>query len=211
MRQRTPRNRAAPLPRSSCVSVRSTTAMPRSRRQRSLNAVSTRTGHPYRSIVRHVPPNVATIRSGVPHDREDGADCPPRHFPVRSFQRHAVYAAMEANYTYRARQLNAAGLVYIHLVDHWSMGAPPVPESMKSTFRSSFTRTLILSGGYDGARAASDPDAGKCDLIAFARPFLANQHLVASGRFGPVLNAPDLSPFYTPGPARSSRRCKRVR
>ncbi len=51
-----------------------------------------------------------------------------------------IYPAMEADYTYLAQQLNARGLVYIHLVDHSPMGAPPVPDSIKATFRSVFKR-----------------------------------------------------------------------
>jgi N-ethylmaleimide reductase len=119
--------------------------------------------------------------------------------PFGVFNDMPAYAAMEADYTYLAGQLDRAGLVYIHLVDHSSMGAPTVPESMKATFRCTFKRTLILSGGYDAARAESDL-AGKCDLVAFARPFLANPDLVAQWKSGPTVNAPDLTTFYTPGP-----------
>jgi N-ethylmaleimide reductase len=111
-----------------------------------------------------------------------------------------AYAAMETDYTYLAHQLNARGLVYIHLVDHSSMGAPPVPESMKSTFRNVFKGALILSGGYDAVRAESDLAAGKCDLIAVGRPFLANPDLVARWKTGAAVNAPDFNTFYTPGP-----------
>jgi N-ethylmaleimide reductase len=107
---------------------------------------------------------------------------------------------MEADYTYLAHQLNTRGLVYIHLVDHSPMGAPPVPDAMKATFRKFFSRTLILSGGYDAARAESDLAAGKCDLIAVGRPFLANPDLVARWRTGAAVNAPDMTTFYTPGP-----------
>ena len=71
---------------------------------------------------------------------------------------------------------------------------------MKATFRSVFKRTLILSGGYDAVRAESDLEAGKCDLVAFGRPFLANPDLVARWKAGAALNAPDMSTFYTPGP-----------
>ncbi len=120
--------------------------------------------------------------------------------PFGVFNDMPAYASMEADYAYLAGQLNRAGLVYIHLVDHSSMGAPTVPESMKATFRSTFKRTLILSGGYDAARAENDLDEGKCDLVAFARPFLANPDLVARWKSGPVVNAPDLGTFYTPGP-----------
>jgi N-ethylmaleimide reductase len=110
-----------------------------------------------------------------------------------------LYDAMEADYTWLAQQLNARGLVYIHLVDHSSMGAPKVPDSMKATFRKLFKGTLILSGGYDAARAESDLAAGRCDLIAVGRPFLANPDLIARWKSGAAVNAPDMSTFYTPG------------
>jgi N-ethylmaleimide reductase len=120
--------------------------------------------------------------------------------PFGVFNDMPPYAAMEADYTYLAGQLNALGPVYIHLVDHSAIGAPPVPDSMKATFRTVFKRSLILSGGYDAARAESDLVGGKADLIAFGRPFLANPDLVARWKSGAALNAPDMSTFYTPGP-----------
>ena len=120
--------------------------------------------------------------------------------PFGVFNDMPPYAAMEAEYTGLAAELDAAGLVYIHLVDHSSMGAPAVPDSMKAAIRRVFKRTLILSGGYDAARAESDLEAGKCDLIAVGRPFLANPDLVARWKAGAALNAPDMSTFYTPGP-----------
>ena len=119
--------------------------------------------------------------------------------PFGVFNDMPLYDAMEADYTYLAQQLNARGLVYIHLVDHSSMGAPPVPASMKATFRNVFKGKLILSGGYDAARAESDLAAGKCDLIAVGKPFLANPDLVARWKTGAVVNAPDMSTFYTSG------------
>ena len=120
--------------------------------------------------------------------------------PFGVFNDMPLYAEMEAEYTYLAQQLNARGLAYIHLVDHSPQGAPPVPDSMKATFRKLFTRTLILSGGYDAARAESDLSAGKCDLIAVGRPILANPDLVTRWKTGASLNAPDMNTFYTPGP-----------
>jgi N-ethylmaleimide reductase len=119
--------------------------------------------------------------------------------PFGAFNDMPAYPTMEADYTYLAGELNAIGLVYVHLVDHSSMGAPPVPESMKATVRSVFKRTLILSGGYDAVRAESDLEAGKCDLVAFGRPFLANPDLITRWKSGAALNAPDMSTFYTPG------------
>jgi N-ethylmaleimide reductase len=59
---------------------------------------------------------------------------------------------------------------------------------------------LILSGGYDAARAEADLLAGKADLIAVGRPFLANPDLVERWRKDAPVNEPDMSTFYTPGP-----------
>jgi N-ethylmaleimide reductase len=120
--------------------------------------------------------------------------------PFGVFNDMPPYPEMEADYTYLAQQLNAAGLVYIHVVDHSAMGAPPVPASVKAMFRSVFKRTLILSGGYDAARAESDLVAKKCDLIAVGRPFLANPDLVERWKANAAMNPPDASTFYLPGP-----------
>ena len=120
--------------------------------------------------------------------------------PFGVFNDMPLYDAMEADYPWLAEQLHARGLVYIHLVDHSSMGAPPVPESMKARFRSVFKGALILSGGYAAARAESDLAAGKCDLVAVGRPFLANPDLVARWKSSAAENLPDYSTFYTPGP-----------
>lgn len=120
--------------------------------------------------------------------------------PFGVFNDMPLYDAMESDYTYLAQQLNKRELVYIHLVDHSPQGAPPVPDSMKATFRQEFKRTLILSGGYDAERAESDLAAGKCDLIAFGRPALANPDLVNRLKTGAALNDPDVNTFYTPGP-----------
>lgn len=119
--------------------------------------------------------------------------------PFGVFNDMPLYDAMEADYTWLAQQLDARGLAYIHLVDHSAMGAPPVPDSIKAAFRSAFRGALILSGGYDAARAEGDLAAGKCDLVAVGRPFLANPDLVARWQTGAPLNAPDPATFYTPG------------
>ena len=119
--------------------------------------------------------------------------------PYGVFNDMPLYDGMDADYTYLAQQLNARGLVYIHLVDHSPMGAPTVPDGIKQMFRNTFKGKLILSGGYDAARAESDLAAGKCDLVAVGRPILANPDLVTRWKNGAALNAPDMATFYTPG------------
>jgi N-ethylmaleimide reductase len=120
--------------------------------------------------------------------------------PYGAFNDMPPYPEMESDYAYLARQLNALGLAYVHLVDHSSMGAPAVPQSIKDTFRKEFKGALILSGGYDAARAEADLVAGKADLIASGRPFLANPDLIKRWQSGAPLNAADPNTFYTPGP-----------
>lgn len=120
--------------------------------------------------------------------------------PYGVFNDMPLYDAIEADYTYLAAQLNARGLLYIHLVDHSAMGAPQVPDSIKKMFRNTFKGALILSGGYDAARAEADLAAHKANLIAVGKPFLANPDLVERWKKGAAVNAPDVSTFYTPGP-----------
>ena len=120
--------------------------------------------------------------------------------PFGVFNDMPLYDRMGEDYTYLAQQLNSRGLAYIHLVDHSAMGAPPVPDAMKAIFRKLFKRTLILSGGYDAQRAENDLAAGKCDLVAVGRPFLANPDLVTRWKTGAAVNEPDSTTFYTPGP-----------
>jgi N-ethylmaleimide reductase len=119
--------------------------------------------------------------------------------PFGVFNDLPLYPEIEADYAYLAKKLNEVGLLYIHLVDHSSMGAPQVPQSIKDTVRKDFKRGLILSGGYDLARAERDLEAGKADLIAFGKPFLANPDLIERWKVGAALNAPDFNTFYTPG------------
>jgi N-ethylmaleimide reductase len=120
--------------------------------------------------------------------------------PYGVFNDMPLYPEMESDYAYLAEKLNALGLVYVHLVDHSAAGAPVVPDSIKATFRKTFKGVLILSGGYDAARAESDLAAGKGDLIGVGKPFLANPDLVARWKAGAAVNPPDMTTFYTPGP-----------
>jgi N-ethylmaleimide reductase len=119
--------------------------------------------------------------------------------PYGVFNSMPVYDEMETDYIYLTEKLNSLGLAYIHLVDHSSMGAPTVPDSIKQAIRKIFERSLILSGGYDASRAEQDLAENKADLIAVGRPFLANPDLVERWKNDLELNAPDFASFYTPG------------
>lgn len=119
--------------------------------------------------------------------------------PYGAFNDITAFEGADETYQHIAEQLNAIGVVYVHLVDHQAMGAPAVPAEVVNRIRTGFTGTLILSGGYDAARAEADLERGKGDLIAFGRPFIANPDLVERLKTGAAQNQPDYDTFYTPG------------
>jgi N-ethylmaleimide reductase len=109
-----------------------------------------------------------------------------------------LYDEIEVSYLYLAEKLEELGLVYIHLVDHSSMGAPETPQSFRISFRAAFNGSLIFSGGYDAERAEADLQSGMADLVAFGRPFIANPDLVERFKQNAPLNPPDPKTFYGP-------------
>lgn len=119
--------------------------------------------------------------------------------PYGVFNAQVPDAEMDAMYLHLIDELNALGLLYIHIVDHSAMGAPEVSPALKASIRAAFKGKYILSGGYDVARADADLDAQRGDLVAFGRPFISNPDLVAKLKSGQALVAPDPSTFYTPG------------
>lgn len=88
------------------------------------------------------------------------------------------YPEIDDTYTYLAEELNKLGIVYLHLVDHSSMGAPEVPSEIKGIIRTRFKNTLILSGGYHRDKAEAEIESCQGYLIAFGRPFINNPDLV---------------------------------
>jgi N-ethylmaleimide reductase len=119
--------------------------------------------------------------------------------PFGVFNDMPIYDGMAEDYAWLAGKLGELKLVYLHIVDHAAMGAPAVPASIKDEMRARFGGPVILVGGYDAARAQGDLDAGKAELIAVGRDFLANPDMPARWQSGAALNAPDFDTFYTPG------------
>lgn len=119
--------------------------------------------------------------------------------PYGAFNDMKPDSETEALYERLAEELGKLGLVYIHIVDHSSMGAPEVKPSVKRKIRERFKGNVILSGGYDAARAEQDLAEGKGDLVAFGRAFISNPNLVTKLQGGAPLAPADPSTFYTPG------------
>jgi N-ethylmaleimide reductase len=119
--------------------------------------------------------------------------------PHGVFNGTGAFDGVDAQYLALTQALSAMGLVYLHLVDHSAMGAPPVPAELKQKLKAAFARTFVAVGGFDAASAEKVLQAKEADLIAFGRPFLSNPDLVARMKSGATLSAPDMSTFYTPG------------
>jgi N-ethylmaleimide reductase len=121
--------------------------------------------------------------------------------PYGVFNGTGAFPEVEAQHLALAKGLSALGLLYLHLVDHSSMGAPVVPPEFKRKLRAGFDGLFILSGGFDHATAETALMEKRADLIAFGRPFIANPDLVARMRTDADIRVPDATTFYVPGPA----------
>ncbi|MDH3272597.1 MAG: alkene reductase [Gemmatimonadota bacterium] len=120
--------------------------------------------------------------------------------PFGVFNEMPLYDEIEETYVALVRGLDEIGLAYVHVVDHSSMGTPEVPAPFKDRLSSIFGGAFILSGGYDFERANEDLEAGRGDLVAFGRAFLANPDLLTRFKLGAELNEPRPELFYTTGP-----------
>ena len=158
------------------------------------NIRSDRYGGAIESRARFVLEVAAAVADAIGKDRVG-----IRLSPFGVFNDMPFYPEMAADYAYLTEQLNNLGLVYLHIVDHSAQGAPEVPDSIKQTMRRLFKQSLILSGGYDAERAERDLAAGKGDLIAVGRAFLANPDLPARWQAKAPVNEADVNTFYTPG------------
>ena len=119
--------------------------------------------------------------------------------PQGVFNSTGDFAELEPQYLTLTRDLSKMGLVYLHLVDHSAMGAPPVSADLKRKIREAFDGTYIAVGGFTAQTAEKALEAKEADLIAFGRPFISNPDLVEKLKTGAKLVDPDMSTFYTPG------------
>lgn len=94
-------------------------------------------------------------------------------------------------FSYAARQLNAYGLAYLHVVDGLAFGFHELgPPMTLPEFRALFNGPLIGCCGYSQETAEAAIAGGHADLIAFGRPYLSNPDLVERFAHGWELNPP---------------------
>lgn len=120
--------------------------------------------------------------------------------PYGAFNDLFPFEGIDEQYEYLVTELGKQNLVYLHIVDHSSMGTPEVPESLKASFRTIFPGTIIYSGGLTKASAEERLQTDDKGLAAFGKPFLSNPDLVS--RFehdAPLNNDLKMDLFYTPG------------
>jgi N-ethylmaleimide reductase len=120
--------------------------------------------------------------------------------PYGAFNSTGHFSEQDAQYLALASELSNLGLLYLHVLDHSSMGGPGVPAELKAQLRDRFKGLFILAGGFDRESAEAALVEKRADLIAFGRQFLANPDLVERLRSKAPLNPPDMATFYVPGP-----------
>ena len=101
-------------------------------------------------------------------------------------------------YSAFAEALDATGIAYIEVVEDSFQGNHETgrPESIIDAIRSRFSRTYIGNGAYSADEARERIAAGRCDLVTFGRPFIANPDLPERFRQGVPLNEWDEATFY---------------
>lgn len=119
--------------------------------------------------------------------------------PYGVFNATGPFAGVDEQYLALVSQLSSLGLMYIHVLDHSALGAPPVPAELKGKLADAFAGPVILAGGFDKISAEEALTNGRADLVALGRAFLSNPDLVERFRRDAPLNAPEPTTFYTPG------------
>jgi N-ethylmaleimide reductase len=80
-------------------------------------------------------------------------------------------------FNYVAEQLSGKDLAYLHTIEGDTSGAA-VPPFDYQTLKDLFGGMVIANNGFDKPRANEAIAAGRADLIAFGKPYIANPDLV---------------------------------
>ena len=105
----------------------------------------------------------------------------------------------QAQFDYIADELNALGVVYLHVVEGATGGPRDVTPFDYGSLRRRFTNTYIANNGYGLDLAATQLALGHADLFAFGRPFIANPDLVQRLKTGAALAQLDPATLYGGG------------
>lgn len=107
----------------------------------------------------------------------------------------------QAQFDYLVAQLDALGLVYLHVVEGATGGPRDVAPFDFDALRQRFKNTYIANNGYDLELANARLAENKADLFAFGRPFIANPDLVERLKTGAPLANLNPATLYGGGAA----------
>ena len=119
--------------------------------------------------------------------------------PYGVFNGMIIYPEMEETFFYLATELNKIGIVYLHVADHSSMGAPPLTDSVRKGIRANFKGTIVGVKNYTAETAIADIENGTIDLPAFGRAFIANPDLPYKMLNNLPIAEPDMATLYAAG------------
>ena len=105
----------------------------------------------------------------------------------------------QSQFNYIVEQLDALGIVYLHVVEGATGGPRDVAPFDFDSLRRRFKNTYIANNGYDLELATRRLAEGKADLFAFGRPFIANPDLVERLKAGAPLAAFNPATLYGGG------------
>ncbi|CAM2187669.1 N-ethylmaleimide reductase [Paraburkholderia sacchari] len=101
-----------------------------------------------------------------------------------------AYPSEHDTFVTLASELSKRNLAYLHIFD---MGISP---ELLADMRRAYRGTLIIAGDYTKEKAQAAIDAGKADLVAFGRPYIANPDLVERFRNDWPLAVAEHTAFY---------------
>ncbi|AOE62202.1 alkene reductase [Pseudomonas corrugata] len=108
-------------------------------------------------------------------------------------------SAPQPQYEYIVEQLNALGIVLLHVVEGATGGPRDVAPFNYDALRQRFKQTYLANNGYDLQLATAALNEDKADLIAFGRPFISNPDLVERLKTAAPLTPLDGTTLYGGG------------
>lgn len=103
-----------------------------------------------------------------------------------------------ATYGALARELATTGIAFIEVVEDSFQGnhVSGRPEAVIDAIQSGFSGSYIANGAYTPTAARWRIGAGRCELVTFGRPYIANPDLPERIRRDAALNDWDPNTFY---------------
>lgn len=104
-------------------------------------------------------------------------------------------------FLYFAKQLDAFGLAYLHIIDGITFGSHGLGAAVTlQEIREVYTGTLMGNCGYEQTSAAETLKKGHADLIAFGRLYISNPDLVERFTHNwPLASKPESNVWYAFG------------